>query len=111
MKPPIIINEHGDISFFETVQNTEQYLESIDVFNQEYIAYDSEGRLLQLNVERKKRLDRVVLSCPEMESTHILEMKQVLVNFFANIGADNDWLSKATLKELVTRGIEDHKTV
>jgi hypothetical protein len=30
-KPPIIIDESGDVSFFESVEAAEQYLEAIDV--------------------------------------------------------------------------------
>lgn len=48
MRPPIVIDEHGDISFFLSVEAAARYIEPIDVRNNEYVAYDSAGFLLQL---------------------------------------------------------------
>jgi hypothetical protein len=111
MKPPIIIYEHGDIAFFETVQDVDRGLEAIDVTNDDYIAYDSEGRLLQLSVKHQTSYDIVVLSSSEMQPTHASELKRVLVDFFARVGVNKDWLSTATLEELVTKGIRNYKTI
>jgi hypothetical protein len=43
---PIVINEHGDVTLFATVRHAEQYLEPIDVKNNEYVGYDALGRKL-----------------------------------------------------------------
>jgi hypothetical protein len=110
MKTPIIIYEHGDISFFESVQDVERYLEPIDVKNDEYIAYDSEGRLLQLSVEHRTPVDRVVLSYSETQPMHALELKQILLDFFTRVGVNKEWLSNATLEELSAEGIKNYKT-
>jgi len=48
MRPPIVLDEHGDISLFPSVDAAARYLEPIDVRNGEYIAYDSAGFLLKL---------------------------------------------------------------
>ncbi|MGO4223678.1 hypothetical protein AB4Y64_17725, partial [Lysobacter sp. TAF61] len=48
MHPPIVIDEHGDISLFPSVEAASRYLEPIDVRNNEYVAYDSAGFLLEL---------------------------------------------------------------
>lgn len=48
MKPPIIVNEHGDVMIFASKSSAEIYLETIDVENGEYQAYDSEGTQLVL---------------------------------------------------------------
>ena len=48
MRSPIILDEHGDISFFPSVEAAARYLDPIDVRNGEYIAYDSSGFLLKL---------------------------------------------------------------
>ena len=48
MRPPIVLDEHGDISFFPSVEAAARYVEPIDVRNGEYIAYDSSGFLLKL---------------------------------------------------------------
>jgi hypothetical protein len=96
MKPPIIIDENGDISFFETVKDVELYLEPIDVINGEYVAYDSEGHILQLNVERKdsanifSSLETVVLSPSVTSQRHTSELKSILINFFGRVGSDKE---------------------
>src|SRR5690606_19360688 len=53
-KTPIIVSENGDILVFPTVGEACAYLEPIDVKNGEYIAYDSDGQLLELKVSLEK---------------------------------------------------------
>ena len=48
MTPPIVIDEHGDVSFYASVEAAARALEPIDVKNNEYVAYDSQGYILQL---------------------------------------------------------------
>jgi hypothetical protein len=50
---PIVINEHGDVSLFATVPSAEQYLEPIDVENNEYIGYDALGRKLRFSTTHR----------------------------------------------------------
>lgn len=60
MEAPIILSENGDVSFFDSVHAAEEYVEPIDVRNQEYVAYDRTGRRLDLRVVTKYRLRDVV---------------------------------------------------
>jgi hypothetical protein len=53
-EPPILINEHGDVMIFATVQSAEQYLEPIDVENKEYVGYDALGRKLAFSTTRQQ---------------------------------------------------------
>lgn len=48
LQPPLIVDEHGDLELFRDAAALEGYLEAIDVENNEYIVYDSEGRLVEL---------------------------------------------------------------
>lgn len=48
MKAPIVLDENGDVSLFATVEEAARYMEPIDVRNNEYVAYDSEGYRLKL---------------------------------------------------------------
>lgn len=48
MKPPIILDEHGDVSFYPNAESAALAMEPIDVRNNEYIAYDSAGYILKL---------------------------------------------------------------
>src|SRR6266571_6353872 len=55
MKPPIflVVASNGDLLAFGSSDQVEHYVESVDVENGEYgKAFDSEGRLLALEVER-----------------------------------------------------------
>ena len=54
MKLPIIINEHGYIDVFEMVEDVCLKLEAVDVNNEEYVAYDSEGYVLKLETVVEK---------------------------------------------------------
>lgn len=125
MEPPIIVDNHGDILFFASVEKAEKYLEPIDVENDEYVAYDSVGHLLNLTIQERKwretnflrffkpneyTVERVIIELAEAEPTHEDQLRERLIYFFALVGEDKDWLLRATLKELVRRGIERHKT-
>jgi len=50
MKLPIIINEHGDVSAYRSLEDACSYMEVIDVRNNEYVAYDADGYLLNLKI-------------------------------------------------------------
>ena len=111
MKPPIIINENGDLLFFETVQDAERYVEAIDVLNNEYVAYDSIGHLLELSVQLKKEYDVVAISCIEQEPRHVYELQHILSDFFLQVEVNEEWIKKATLEDLVQKGIQEYKSV
>jgi hypothetical protein len=55
MKPPIVIVEGHDVSVHPSPEHAATYLEPRDVNDGVYVAYDSEGWLLDLNVKRVKR--------------------------------------------------------
>jgi hypothetical protein len=50
MKTPILINEHGDISTFASVEEAESYMEPIDVERGEYVVTDADGEPLSVGV-------------------------------------------------------------
>ena len=52
--------------FFESVEDAERYFEPIDVENDEYVAYDSDGRLLRLLA----RYPRVTVDMAELHPMH-----------------------------------------
>ncbi len=45
--PPVIVDDHGAIETYESVEAAALDVEAIDVLNNEYLFYDSTGRLLQ----------------------------------------------------------------
>ena len=48
MTPPIIVNENGDVTLYQSAETAARALEPIDVKNNEYVVYDSEGFVLLL---------------------------------------------------------------
>lgn len=51
MKLPITIDEHGDVTTFDSVEAAELYMEAEDVERGEYRVIDGDGRLLALRVD------------------------------------------------------------
>lgn len=115
MRPPIVINENGALSFFKSLAEAECYLEPIDVRNQEYAAYDSEGRRLDLRVEeevvtrwlglRKKSRECVRIVQAEERATHMEELKNMLRVFLQKLGTPPDSLHSATLQDLIASAL------
>lgn len=46
IQDPIILHEHGDVSVFASVKDCEEYVEPIDVLNDEYDFFDAVGQKL-----------------------------------------------------------------
>jgi hypothetical protein len=113
MKLPIIIYENGDVYIFKTRKEAENYLEPIDVENQEYVAYDSEGHLLKLEVESKPvrswlkflRNERVVIrdNHPSVEGHS--ELRKILIEYLSVCRPNmlQESLREASLQELVNK--------
>ena len=102
--------------FFTSVDEVEQELEAIDVERSEYVAYDSEGRLVQLGTALRKQLlffnvKRVVVQNAEQSPTHAGELQEVLRKFFRHlrVGEPEEWIASASLDNLVSRGLEKYK--
>ncbi|MDO8444575.1 MAG: hypothetical protein Q7T53_00470 [Deltaproteobacteria bacterium] len=116
MKPPIIVNDHGDISVFKTVADAENYLESPDVLAGQYVAYDSDGRLLKLNAPKQKKygllwftiisIDKISISNGESQASHVEELKSILKDFLEYLGISKQWLEEASLNDLLAKCID-----
>jgi hypothetical protein len=99
MKPPIFVDENGDTAVFLKVEDAEVYLEPIDVENEEYVAYDSEGTLLEL-LPTKPRITIRSTSPPRM---CVPELRQALCGMLSYSGVSEDWLKDASLEEIVEK--------
>ena len=114
MKAPIIVNEHGDVSIFESVEYAEQYLEPIDVKNEEYVVYDSKGHLLQLSVSQKELLsifggieliEAVRISPVGSGSGSSSELRKLLIKFFRETKTGVEKSDLLSLRELVDESV------
>ncbi len=96
--------------FFASVEEMERSPEVVDVKNHQYIAYDSEGRLITLGTIQSKGLrERVSVQSVETEPTHVPELQKILLEFFMRVGVPEDWLAGASLEDLVRAGIERYR--
>jgi len=106
MKPPLIVNEHGDISIYSDVDVMLCSLESIDVENGEYQVFDSEGRKVELSATAEKVLfglligdGKIGISKVEDEPTHADLLKKLLVAAILSQRAAVD--AELSLEELI----------
>jgi hypothetical protein len=114
MKPPIfvIVASNGDLLAFESPAHVERYVESIDVENGEYLhAFDSEGRMLALEVERPTvrhkffglesvELTPVHLVEKESQPSHAKELMSALLAALTRVGEPGE-RPNATVVDLV----------
>lgn len=111
---PVIIDDHGDLDFFASVEDAELYLEPWAV-EEGFTAYDSEGRLLELRVERREspvlfglirsKVDHVRIEAVEDEPHHAPQLRATLLTFLERSGLLLDNSDVLPLGELVRRGV------
>jgi hypothetical protein len=113
VKPPIfVVGSDGDLLAFDSPARAEGFVESIDVEDGEYLdAFDSEGRLLALEVERPTvrrkffgiesvELTPVRLVEKESRANHAGDLKSALLGALARVGPPGE-RANATLGDLV----------
>jgi hypothetical protein len=111
----VIVDDHGDVDFFASVEDAELYLEPWAV-EKELTACDSEGRLLELRVEGREspvffglirtKVDHVLLEAVGDEPHHTLQLRATLLTFLERIGISLDDSEMLPLRKLVRRGVE-----
>jgi len=111
----LIVDDHGDIDFFASVEDAELYLEPWAV-EEGFTAYDSEGRLLEIRVQRREsplffglirtKADHVLIEAQEDEPHHAPQLRATLLTFLERTGASPDDSQVLPLGELVRRGVE-----
>lgn len=82
--PPIVIDDHGDLALYATVEAASMDMEAIDVLDDVYEAFDSHARRLSLEVREglvSIRLDPQFVPQPD-------ELLRRLRHFIAPVGAD-----------------------
>lgn len=99
MQAPIVIDDHGDLSFFSSVAAAELYLEAIDVENKEYKAYDGRGRVLRLTTTRKGRNE--VVKIEPTSRFQVEHLRTQLANFLGNLSETFE--KDESLEELIKR--------
>jgi hypothetical protein len=117
--PPIIADENGDVHLFESLRDAEEYVEPVDVENDEYNFYDSTGLVLKGEVHTDNLEDGLLrrLVSPSWQRVRLVvgpetdrrpdELAEVLRSLLATVGPgrtgiDDEALSDMTLDQLVS---------
>jgi hypothetical protein len=56
MRTPIYVDENGDITSFDSIEEAQTYMEPIDVKNGQYVVRDADGKTLKVDVVVERRL-------------------------------------------------------
>jgi hypothetical protein len=107
LKPPIIVDNYGDMMVFESLTKAESYLEPIDIRNGEYIVFDSGGHILKQSVIKDfKGRERVALTLEQDYKWEGDKLKTVLIRFLSQVLKSNQSLETLSLEQLVEMIIE-----
>lgn len=106
MQPPIIVDNRGDVLIFDSVGKAERYLEPIDIRNQEYVIYDSEGHRLAGVVEKHFLAERVKLLPASETGMAADELRRVLIGFLEQVGSRQERpLAESSLEGLLKEAL------
>jgi len=100
IRPPIILDETGAIDVFGSIEAAESYMEPIDVEDNRYVAFDSEGRLLRILTT-----PNVTLEAAEEVPNHVEQVREILIRLLRYCGSTDPDLSSLPLKELVQKSL------
>ena len=110
MKPPIFLDDSGDLNIFKSVESAEAYLEPEDMDNPGSFVYDSEGRLLKqvfqpsdnwLDHQLGLKGRRIRLMPLEEEPTHMNELAEKLTRVLRHRKYSDEQLRSEPLARLV----------
>jgi|SRR5215204_5898498 len=97
--PPIILDETGATDVFNSIASALSYVELIDVMEDRYLAFDSQGRLL-----RFRTLDEcITLELAEVLPSQIDNVRKILVKFLRCCGSTEPDLDQLPLEILVSK--------
>lgn len=103
-RAPIIVNERGDVSLYETLAEAEVALEPIDVENNEYTIFDSEGLTMVPRIAEDRIHVKLSDSSPGPHEPE--QLQEVLRRFLARLepnlrGVAEDEIWRYQLPELI----------
>jgi hypothetical protein len=112
--PPLVLADGWDVSFYGSEEAINRQIEPWFPEDVEYRAYDSEGRKLELSVEREvvarrwlwdKTRERIAVRAVESEPRHARELAELLAQWLPMVGASPP-PADTTLDELLRQAVE-----
>jgi len=107
MISPIIVYEHGDMMIFESAVLAENYIEAVDVGNNEYIVYDSQGTLLNIGID--SQTSQVIITDNATNIKQPEQLQEILIDYLNIMKVDTYWIQNATLYDLVAQALHLYK--
>lgn len=98
MKPPIIVDEHGDIEAYASLEEAALAMEPIDVSNGEYCIYDSTGDVLCAEFVSDTDPPRIACAIPHRNDAAGLREK--VIDWILRVGPDRLGLAGSSLDRL-----------
>jgi hypothetical protein len=86
MKPPIVIEECGDVYVYESVEDAQLDIEAIDVIDGVYRVFDSEGTILRPFASSE--YSPVEIDEPEVASKKPELLAEILRQYVRDVGAE-----------------------
>jgi hypothetical protein len=116
MKLPIFLYDNGDISIFQSVVHAENYIESPDILDNEYIVFDADGIPLKLSTSKQAKFKLFGLELISVSRVSIKEhdndikvddkLKIALKAVLLKLDVNNEYVNNADLNDLVNMSIE-----
>jgi hypothetical protein len=106
MKKIYILNEHGDVNIFKSEKDMIDYVEPIDVENEEYEVFDSEGLKYRLYTKSFKNDGSVKIFLSSTGKYDKGKLKNILLDFLTKI--DRSFKTKRSLEldDLINKTID-----
>lgn len=98
MKAPIVYHSHLQTLVFVSVEHAERHLKPAMVLNGDYEIYDSEGRLLQVELAGN---DRLSLRTADAEPKHSSRLRRLLTHYLSEKRMLDGELHERSLRQLV----------
>jgi hypothetical protein len=108
MTPPIFLDNKGDLSVFDSIELAEGYVEAIDVRNDEYVGYDSEGRLLSFRIVPGPGayVEYVKIEDAEATPSRSAELRAKIISYLVAVGYPEKDLQNLSLREVVEKSLK-----
>lgn len=107
LRPPLIILEGDDVSMYRNLEDAILDLEPIDIADDIFIGYDSDGRLLSLRVVGPMKYcvkNTVHIDLAEITPTHATALRTLLLRCINRCRPSLD-VSSASLEEIVQEAL------
>lgn len=100
IRPPLVVYNWGDVEVFPSVEAVKEYVEPVDVNNGEYLVFDSEGRILELQASSRGEIS---LQPADSNSRFKPQVRFMLLKLMKHMRIDSRGMEKCVVEQLFRR--------